>query len=80
MILRTQHQHITFLKFVGYEMDISTTHVAIHLVTDNDLIMKDRIMGKTWRGGWQKAPCFFQKFMECLSPQGGRVINLTCST
>ena len=69
-----------FLKFEGPEMDISTTNVAMNMVRNNDLIMKNKIMGMTWRGGWHKAPCFFQIFMECLSPKGGCALNLTCST
>lgn len=58
-------------------MDIFTTIVA---VTNNNLIKKNKNLKRIRRSEWQKALCFFQISMKSLSPKGGCVIDLICST
>ena len=42
-----RQQNFKFLKFEGPEMNISTMNVAINMITNNDLIIKGKIMART---------------------------------
>lgn len=44
IITQNVNRNFKFLKFEGSEMNISTTNIAIKMVIDHDLIMKDKTM------------------------------------